>query len=363
MRYAGIVTHYDVHNHGALLQLMALIRVLKQKNIEARALRFDKNYDFLGHSLKAKYEISSRSLSIYLKYLKQKGIVCTAYNFKKRNTLYKFKETHNLVGDYYSESPELDMVIIGSDEVFALHTGPTPAFFGHCLPSDKVISYAGSFGPTTIEEIDRRHSREFIESGLKRMKAVTVRDSNSASIVEALTGKTPAIVVDPVILYGYEEEIKALDAPNISDYLLVYAYDNRINAPEETLAIIDYARSKNLKIVSAGFYHSWCDINVNVDPLNLLAYFKYAKEVITDTFHGSIMSMITGAKFAVKTWDSNHLKLSSLLKDFGLENRIFLDWSDIEKVITPPIDYKEVNDRIKIRRDDSMALLDRMINL
>ena len=73
--------------------------------------------------------------------------------------------------------------------------------------------------------------------------------------------------------------------------------------------------------------------------------------------------MITGAKFAVKTWDSNHLKLSSLLKDFGLENRIFLDWSDIEKIITPPIDYNEVNERIKIRRDDSMALLDRMINL
>ena len=48
----GIITHYDVHNHGALLQLNALIRILSSLGIEAQALQYDKNYDFLGINLK-----------------------------------------------------------------------------------------------------------------------------------------------------------------------------------------------------------------------------------------------------------------------------------------------------------------------
>ena len=54
----GIITHYDVHNHGALLQLNALIQVLRTTfDADAKALQYDKNYDFLGHELKAKYVI------------------------------------------------------------------------------------------------------------------------------------------------------------------------------------------------------------------------------------------------------------------------------------------------------------------
>ncbi len=33
----GIITHYNVHNHGALLQLYALKRVLEEKNNYVRA--------------------------------------------------------------------------------------------------------------------------------------------------------------------------------------------------------------------------------------------------------------------------------------------------------------------------------------
>ena len=64
MKY-GIITHYDVHNHGALLQLYGLEQVLKNLGIEAFALQYDKNYDFLGHEMKSKYEISLKSIGIY----------------------------------------------------------------------------------------------------------------------------------------------------------------------------------------------------------------------------------------------------------------------------------------------------------
>ena len=363
MKKFGIITHYDVHNHGALLQLTALIRVLKARGIEAKALQFDKNYDFMGRGLKAKYDISIKSFGIYFKYLKEKGVGCTRYNYNKRRTLNKYKASENLIGSYYSESPLLDGVIVGSDEVFALHTGPTPVFFGHCLPSDNIFAYAGSFGPTTLEDINRLHSGAFVRSGIENMKYVTVRDANSASIVQNLTGNRPQIVVDPVILYGYKDEISKLPTPQYKDYLLVYAYDNRMNSPEEVEAICKYAKSRGLKTLSPGFYHEWCDYNINVDPITLLAYFKNAQEVVTDTFHGSVMSLITGAKFAVKTRDSNHLKLRNLLQEYGLESRIFQKWSDIASTMLPSIDYDRVNKEISIRRDESMKHIDNIVKI
>lgn len=363
MKNIGIITHYDVHNHGALLQLTALIRVLRQKNIIAKALRFDKNYDFMGHGLKAKYDVSIKSVGIYLKYLREKGIGCTLYNYNKRRTLNAYKSSQNIIGDYYSESPVLDAVIVGSDEVFALHTGPTPVLFGHCLPSDNVIAYAGSFGPTTIVDIDRMHSRAFVKSGINAMKAVTVRDRNSANIVAELIGQEPPIVVDPVLLYGYKNEIAHLSAPKEKNYLLIYAYDNRMNTIEEVEAIKAYAKSQGLKTLSSGFYHEWCDINVDVDPINLLTYFKHAAEVVTDTFHGSIMSIITGAKLAVKTRESNHLKLKNLLLEYGLTDRIFTEWSQLAETIKPEIDYNNVNVEVEKRREASLLQLDRMLAL
>ena len=88
----GIVTHYMVHNHGAVLQLTALIRTLKKKGIEASALQFEKSYDFMGHAVRAKYEISIKSVGIYIKYLMSEGFRKTWYNFRKSRTLSHFKK-------------------------------------------------------------------------------------------------------------------------------------------------------------------------------------------------------------------------------------------------------------------------------
>lgn len=97
----GIITHYDVHNHGAILQMNALIKVLRQKfNADAHALQFDKNYDFLGRELKAKYEIGIKSVGIYVKYLFDRGLKVFLFNVKKKGLFEEFKKRENLIGDY-----------------------------------------------------------------------------------------------------------------------------------------------------------------------------------------------------------------------------------------------------------------------
>lgn len=354
----GIITHYDVHNHGALLQLNGLIQVLKSFGIEAKALQFDKNYDFLGKSLKAKYEISIKSIGIYSKYITERGLHSTLFNYKKSKLLNKFRKDQGLIGPYYTECGELDGIIVGSDEVFALHTGPTPVFFGHALPSNKVFAYGGCFGPTTIEDIDKLHCRAFVASGLNSMCGLGMRDQNSINIAKELTHKQPELVCDPVILYGYKEEIEGRQRPMNEAYMVVYAYDNKFDDQSEEIR--NYARQHNLKIVSPGFIQKWADINVNVDPIDLLNWFKHAECVVTNTFHGCVMSIITGREMAVKI-RGNANKLFNLLQEYEIDDRVFGESRDLNNTFAEKIDWNVVNEQIKTRRAISMDYLKRMI--
>lgn len=358
MKY-GIITHYDVHNHGALLQLNALKQVLNNLGIEAFALQFDKNYDFMGRQLKAKYDISLKSVGIYAKFLCERGLKSTFYNWRKRRLLNEFRRSQSLIGPYYTECGELDGVVVGSDEVFALHTGPTPAFFGHALPTEKVFAYGGCFGPTTIEDIDRLHCRAFVASGLQSMCGLGMRDQNSISIAAELTGGKPELVCDPVILYGYKEEISQLEVKMKSPYMVVYSYDNKFD--DQSDVILEYARKKGLKVVSPGFIQKWADINVNVDPIELLSWFKGAECVVTNTFHGCVMSLITGREMAVKM-RGNANKLFNLMCEYGIENRVFGDGKTLDDVFSQTVDWAEVEEQITRRREDSLSYLKRMIS-
>ena len=168
-------------------------------------------------------------------------------------------------------------------------------------------------------------------------------------------------MVDPVILYGYKKEIEELTNPGLPKYLLVYAYESRLNDSKEYLAILDYAYSKRLKVVCPGFYHKWADKNINTDPVELLRYFKYAECVVTDTFHGAVMSIITGRDLAVKIRDNGN-KLMNLLKEYGLQESVINDDWNLDAIFSKKQNKDYVASEVERRRKASMDYLSRMIN-
>lgn len=362
MNKAGIITHYDVHNHGAHLQLYALIQCLKELGYDGKALRFQKNYDFMGGAEAGKkYNISLKSIPTYLKYAFSNGIDRTVYNINKRKTLANFRKKNELVGEYYSEAKNLDVVVIGSDEIFSIEAGPNPWYYGIGVPCSNEISYAASFGPTTLQMIEEHNIASMVKAGLRNLKHISVRDRNSAEIVEHYIGNRPTIVCDPVLLYDFKEQLNSVvidefKKTHTEKYCIVYSYDYNMNDDQTTKAIKDYANERGLKIYSVGYFHRWCDKNINVDPLDVFKWFSGADIVFTDTFHGSVISLETGTQF-ISQIRGNGNKLEYLLEQYQVSDRKVIGFNDIKKIVETPIDYNRVNEIISRIRNESLLYL------
>lgn len=350
----GILTYYGVHNHGAVLQANALKTVLERKGHECGFLAFERSYSNISQKQANKYKLGLGSIRFYTQYLMEKGIANIFYNLKKKRTLAKFRADNiPMMGKYQDFTG--DLVVIGSDEVFSLEIGVNPFFYGNGLSAKHVISYAGCFGPSTYEDVIRQGQQEMISQGLRHMEAVSVRDQNSLKTVKKTAGIDATLVCDPVILYGYEKEMQSF-VPPLKDYILIYSYDKNLNDESEYSYIKAYAHTHNLKIVSVGYYHRWCN-SIDASPIELLGWIKNARLVVTDTFHGSVISIICNTSVVVKL-RGNQNKLKFLLTEYGLLNRTISDFSQMERVSNQSIDMKVVNAKIQERRTASMKFLD-----
>ena len=251
-----------------------------------------------------------------------------------------------------------DLAVIGSDEVFnccqACAWGYTPQLFGRIPRADRVISYAASFGHTTMKDIEHYGVKHEMAEALRSMHALSVRDVNSYEIVTELTGKTPFRHVDPVLMFDYSPYVKPV---NEKDYIIVYTYPNRIKNKDEIAAIRAFANKHHKKLISIGFYFPWCDKTVIPDPFEVLGYFKQADYIITDTFHGSVMSLKFNRPFAAMVRPSNRQKMTSLLSQFHLEERIVDNMGQLEEKLLSCSDYEVVNAELQKERNRSLDYL------
>jgi polysaccharide pyruvyl transferase WcaK-like protein len=191
------------------------------------------------------------------------------------------------------------------------------------------------------------------------MTAISVRDYNSFQVIKSLLGKEPSINIDPVLLYDYH---KLAIEPNEKDYIVVYSYPNRIKGPDEIAAITEFAKCKGKKLISICFYFPWCDKTVIPHPFEVLGYIKNADYVITDTFHGCVMSIKFNRPFVAMVRDSNRQKMSSLLEQFDLSDRMCEQFTNLQDRMESNIDYEQVNAQIEIEKENSLNYLKNSIS-
>lgn len=245
----------------------------------------------------------------------------------------------------------VDTIVIGSDEVFNCmqlnpDVGFSPELFGANCKAKKVITYAASFGNTTYDEIEECGKDTELKTYFSKISSLSARDDNTSQIIKKLSSKNISHNLDPVLMYGYKDEIPNIDISY--NYILVYAYRRRITE-QEAKEIKRIALEMNLKVISVGGYQPFCDENILASPFEVLGFFRKADYVFTDTFHGTIFSVINQKQFVVFVRDGhgkkygNCEKMDSLLNDLQLLDRKAKEVSGLKDLIMTPIDYEKVN--------------------
>ena len=306
------------------------------------------------------FEGLRRSRRMYLTKLIERFFVPTGLTALKLHLKLRARFKNEFYGDLGldSESVANECVVIGSDEVFNF-AQPTPwgfstQLYGKVAGARRVISYAGSFGHTTFEDIQKFGVQEKIRSAMDTMYATSVRDYNSAEIArKLLPGKDVSIHLDPALIYDFSDKIVEPNRKN--KYVLVYTYPGRIKSTEEINAIKEIARRKDLQIISVGFYFPWCDEVIVPHPFEVLGYFKNAEFIITDTFHGTIFSIINQSRFCTLIRKTNRQKLSALLDMMGLSSQIATNGKDIIDLSDSNPSFTEAFEKISIEREKSLT--------
>lgn len=355
----GIMSMQRIINYGSFLQAYGLRKIIEQitnSDVEFVDYRFGRD---IAAEEREQSENSSLLAKIRQNRTPQNYIKKMLYFKQVRKSLLLDLKTIGVDGDNYESN--VDALVIGSDEVFNCMqphpVGYSEQLFGRDYEQCSVISYAASFGSTRYEDLVRHGIDQEIGDMLRKFKAISVRDENSAFIVNKLLGINPDIHMDPVLMYDFEKEIE--DHPTAeSGYIIVYAYAGRLTREEEDY-IKRFAHRLNKKIISIGHYSGIADDNIICNPLYVFSYFKNADYIITDTFHGTVFSIKMNAKFCTLVRESNKNKLIALLKKLERLDRKVDELSDIEKLYYTEIDYSQTNDVIKYERNRTMAYIAR----
>ena len=355
MKKVGIMTMQRIKNYGSFLQAFGLKKTIESLGYKVEFVDYNYGSQLIPHHKKRIFKKIKNNLHI-IKYIKKKKIM---KNFRTR---FEKEFIPYLCGNNYNYNPkDIDTLVIGSDEVFnclqSYPVGYSPELFGQNYESIDVISYAASFGQTNFDKLKDYGKEKEVGNYLKKMKSISVRDNNSSETVKKLTNIKPSINLDPVLISNLQENI--IDKVDIKDYIIVYAYAGRLTKYEEK-KIKAFAKKHHKKIVSFGMYQNIADIEMTVSPFELLAYFKHADFVITDTFHGSIFSIINNTNFVTIVRDNhfgNSNKLTDLLNRLSLKDRIINDISNLDEYYDNKIDFTDTNSIIEKEKNKTIEYL------
>lgn len=223
----------------------------------------------------------------------------------------------NLVAKY-------DFMIVGSDQVWNPYFLERPAdMFLTFMPPERRIAYAASFG---ISEIPDQWKERYAQ-WLTEMHAISVRERRGAEIVKELTGRDVPVLVDPTLLLTPEEWDHVAKKPmwlrEEKKYILLYFLSEMPNAARNTVQRL--AAEHHLEIIDL---MDWRNLDwYTSDPSEFVYLIAHADLIYTDSFHGTVFSILYHRPFVIcdrqignKKFGMNS-RIDTLLGLFHLEER------------------------------------------
>lgn len=356
----GILTQPLLANYGGILQAYALQTVLKRMG--HKVVTFD-DPRYLKIDI---CQIVKRAYQRYVHKKANTGMLNEvrfnrdAYFIRKYTQPFINRNISRKIVRNFSELSEsdYDAIVVGSDQVWR-------PMYNACIEdmyldfarhwSVKRLAYAASFGSSEWEYTESQTN--VCSELVKLFDAVSVREDSGVGICSRYLGYDKAIhLLDPTMLL----EAKDYELLVVSSHS---ACRNSCNKGGLFCYILDETEEKNMlaNLMATRQGLEYFKVGAKTDDVHAkmkdriqppverwLRAFMDAEYVLTDSFHGCVFSIIFNKPFWVIGNESRGMaRFDSLLKMFGLEDRLLSKYDDIDSVdFSKPIDWGSVN-RIK----------------
>ncbi len=355
----GIITQPLRSNYGGILQNYALQQVLKQLGHTPVTI------DFNPHIPLWRYVLSTCK-SLILSFIPGKRRPFAKYYFRRDPRIGKFVDRY--IGRTHpvrKHSPELlkrygiEGLIVGSDQVWrpCYNLFLEDMFLRFARNEDMPkIAYAASFGVDVMELTRKQLSR--CVPLLQRFDAVSVREASGVELCRKYFHVSAEHVLDPTLMLN-ESDYKRLcaDIPPCGErFVCCYILD----PTEEQRERIDRAAHR-LNMVPR-YFTAGNGATLSVEEW--LSVFRDAAYVITDSFHGTVFSIIFRNPFisiANKSRGTNRFR--SLLNLFQMENRLISSMNELpDELFGTPVNWQEVDKILSDIRTKSETFLQNALN-
>lgn len=231
----------------------------------------------------------------------------------------------------------------------------SPLYYLRYAPKTKRIAYAPSLG----KEYVPGYNKKLLSKYINEIPYVSVREIQGTKVIKELTSRDVPVVLDPTLLFSYQDWSKYSNKTSLNDYVLIYFLDE---PSQPTIDLINktYSGKKKITILYDFDIYSKLENREHycAGPSEFLDLIHGAEFIYTDSFHGLVFCVNFNKKFYV--FDRNYgvaspqsSRISSIIDLLGMKDAYIK--SDTEQISEFKYDYAEVNKILEDLREKSFG--------
>jgi len=374
----GIMTFHSVMNYGSSLQAIAMQNIMLDLGFDVELIDY-RPVAVVEKTSKVEKLKKLKSINIWKKHIEYrlfaKRVGFSSARRSREEKYNEFFEKNMKLSDRCVNREELlevakqyDYLVCGSDQIWNPNylSGDYSYFLDFCNDVNKKIAYAPSIAVDKIKDKDKE---QFIKC-VKDFKYVSVREKGSVELLKQLAGVSAQVVLDPTMLVDETTWEQYFDKEKRDEpYILSYFLGGNVEYQKAVLKLKELTGYKILNIPhmhlwSAREYYDFGDERlVDIGPSEFLSLIKNAEYICTDSFHGSVFSILNEKKFfAFKRYsdnsiDSENSRIYTLLDMLEITDRLVSLPEDINEKWKHDIDYLEVKKLIAREKGPSRKFL------
>ena len=358
----GVITYHSAYNFGSVLQALATQEAIKRLGYEAdiinyRMKRQKQYYQQLYRTALGSKTFNKDHIMMPVRGKRLQRAKAYEQFIESRLNLTKEFEVPEAAMQVFAEYP---CIVSGSDQIWNFHSneleGQAIDYMKPYLLSDfngKKVSYASSISNMSDVELDS------IIGYISQFDHLSFREASSNKRINEKYKLGSINVPDPTFLLSRKDWIDLLDLKQSKDERYILYYSLRSYKPQrERIALLKQISERTgykIKVVTPFVYLNYPDdyfeIHPEFGPLEFISNIINAEMIITDSYHGTILSVNFEKNFFSMCENTgSEFRKTDILCQLGLENRIIADIEESFTKLDSAIDYTQVRLKVEALR-------------